>query len=98
MVSLEIDCTFVFFLTFIFAFHALILSFIHQIIRERYRLIAVTAASADPVGSLHHLELVTLLRTPGLETPERHFILKAYHPHGFLWLDDIHPPSTNPDT
>lgn len=86
------------FCTFLIAFHAITLIFFWRVLRDRYSLIHNTARIRDPIGSEKHYELRSLLEGNLLDTPERHYILKAYQPSGSLWLDDVHPapPETAP--
>ena len=92
------DATFISFLVFLFALHGLIFFSFYHITHQRYKLIATAIQHPDPIGSVASHELLALLSTPFLNTPEIHYLLKAYHPKGSLWLDDIHPSQPPPPT
>lgn len=81
---------------FIIVIHGMTMACLYAVARLRAHTLNLAITHRDHRVKRDTAELITLLRTPGFETPERHYILKAYLPNGSLWLDDIHPPPLEP--
>lgn len=77
---------------FIIVIHGITMACLYAVARLRAHTLNLAIIHRNHRVKRDIAELVVLLQTAGLETPERHYILKAYLPNRSLWLDDIHPP------
>lgn len=81
---------------FIIVIHGMTMACLYAVARLRVHTLELAITHRDHRTKQDIAKLVVLLRTAELETPEHHYVLKAYLPNGSLWLDDIHPPQLKP--
>lgn len=69
---------------FIIVIHGMTMACLYAVAQLRAHTLNLAITHCKHRAKRDIAELVTLLQTAGLETPERHFVLKAYLPNGFL--------------